>query len=101
VSEPSGPTRGPRMRREVEDGLLARPAVAECAVIAAPDDQSVAVVAALIVPRPNAQVTARVLRDFVRTRLAAYRAPKRSERCTPPPASAVGNVLRRALRDPF
>ena len=87
--------------REVEDVLLAHPAVAECAVVAAPDATWVEAVAAFVVLRPNVNVTDAELQGFVRARLAAYKVPKRVERCATLPKSAVGKILRRALRDPL
>jgi len=85
--------------REVEDVLLGHPAVAECAVVAAPDAKWVEAVAAFVVLRAAAHVTDAELQDFVRARLAAYKVPRRIERCEMLPKSAVGKVLRRALRD--
>jgi fatty-acyl-CoA synthase len=87
--------------REVEDALLAHPAIAECAVVAAPDDKWVEAVAAFVVLRPDAGVSDAQLQDFVRARLAGYKVPKRIERCATLPKSAVGKILRRALRDPL
>jgi fatty-acyl-CoA synthase len=87
--------------REVEDALLAHPAVAECAVVAAPDEKWVEAVAAFIVLRPAAQVTDNALQEFLRARLAAYKVPRRIERRAALPKSAVGKILRRALRDPL
>jgi fatty-acyl-CoA synthase len=87
--------------REVEDALLAHPAVAECAVVAAPDDKWVEAVAAFIVLRPAAHVADAESQEFVRARLAAHKVSKCSEHRASLPRSAVGKVLRCALRDPL
>src|SRR4051812_13042822 len=87
--------------REVEDALHAHPAVAECAVVGAPDERWVEAVVAFVVRRPGAQVTATELTDHVRARLAGYKVPKRVEFVPAIPKSGVGKILRRELRDPL
>ncbi len=87
--------------REVEDVLLEHPAVAECAVVAAPDPTWVEAVVAFVVLRPGAQASEDDLRAAVRERLAGYKVPRRVEFVAEIPKSAVGKVLRRALRDPL
>ena len=87
--------------REVEDALMAHPAVAECAVVGAPDPTWVEAVTAFVSVKPGASVTEQELRDTVREQLAAYKVPKRVEFVATIPKSAVGKILRRALRDPL
>jgi fatty-acyl-CoA synthase len=87
--------------REVEDALHAHPAVAECAVVGAPDERWVEAVVAFVVRRPGAQATAEELTAHVRSRLAGYKVPKRVEFVAAIPKSGVGKILRRALRDPL
>jgi fatty-acyl-CoA synthase len=87
--------------REVEDALHAHPAVSECAVVGAPDERWVEAVVAFVVRRPGSTVTGPELTEHVRTRLAAYKIPKRVEFVDAIPKSAVGKVLRRELRDPL
>jgi acyl-CoA synthetase (AMP-forming)/AMP-acid ligase II len=87
--------------REVEDALAAHPAVAECAVVGAPDPTWVEAVTAFVVPRPGATATPEELRAAVRERLAGYKVPRRIELVDSIPRSPVGKVLRRALRDPL
>ena len=87
--------------REVEDALHAHPAVAECAVVGAPDERWVEAVVAFVVRRPGAAVTAAELTSHVRMRLAGYKVPKRVEFVDAIPKSGVGKILRRALRDPL
>jgi acyl-CoA synthetase (AMP-forming)/AMP-acid ligase II len=87
--------------REVEDALHAHPAVAECAVVGAPDERWVEAVVAFVVPRPGTTVTEAELTGHVRARLAAYKVPKRVEFVGAIPKSGVGKILRRELRDPL
>lgn len=87
--------------REVEDALMAHPAVAECAVVAAPDPTWVEAVVAFVVLNPGVSASEEELRAFVRERLAGYKVPQRVTVITEIPKSAVGKVLRRALRDPL
>jgi acyl-CoA synthetase (AMP-forming)/AMP-acid ligase II len=87
--------------REVEDALHSHPAVAECAVVGAPDERWVEAVVAFVVPRPGVTVTGAELTAHVRARLAGYKVPKRVEFVSSIPKSGVGKILRRALRDPL
>ncbi len=87
--------------REVEDVLLTHAAVAECAVVAAPDPTWVEAVVAYVVFGPGQSASEDELRAFVRERLAGYKVPKRVTVLAEIPKSAVGKVLRRALRDPL
>ncbi len=87
--------------REVEDALYAHPAVAECAVVGAPDERWVEAVIAFVVRRPGAEAGASELTEHVRSRLAGYKVPKRVEFVDAIPKSGVGKILRRALRDPL
>ena len=88
--------------REVEDALHAHPAVVECAVVGAPDDEWVEAVTAFVALREEAHAPdGEELRGFVRERLAGYKVPKRVEFVGEIPKSAVGKLLRRELRDPL
>ncbi len=87
--------------REVEDALMEHPAVAECAVVAAPDPKWVEAVVAFVVFKPSLVASEDELRTFVRQRLAGYKVPQRVSVVAEIPKSAVGKVLRRALRDPL
>ncbi|WAL65869.1 AMP-binding protein [Amycolatopsis cynarae] len=87
--------------REVEDALAAHPAVAECAVVGAPDPTWVEAVTAFVALRPGASASPEELRDSVRAALAGYKVPKRVHIVDAIPKSPVGKILRRALRDPL
>jgi acyl-CoA synthetase (AMP-forming)/AMP-acid ligase II len=87
--------------REVEEALLAHPAVTGAAVVGAPDDTWVEAVTAFVTLRPGAGASEDELRQAVRTRLAGYKVPKTVQVIDAIPMSPVGKVLRRALRDPL
>ncbi|WP_432853618.1 AMP-binding protein [Amycolatopsis sp. CA-161197] len=87
--------------REVEDALAAHPAVAESAVVGAPDPTWVEAVTAFVALRPGAAVSEEDLRTHVRGLLAGYKVPKSVHVVDAIPKSAVGKILRRALRDPL
>jgi acyl-CoA synthetase (AMP-forming)/AMP-acid ligase II len=85
--------------REVEDALMAHPSVFECAVVGAPHEKWVEAVTAFVVLRAGSIATEDELIDFTRERLASYKVPKSIRFIEEIPKSAVGKVLRRALRD--
>jgi fatty-acyl-CoA synthase len=87
--------------REVEDALLAHSAVLECAVVGAPHEKWVEAVTAFVVLRHGAEASEDALIEFTRERLASYKVPKSVRFIEQIPKSAVGKVLRRALRDPL
>ena len=87
--------------REVEDALMAHPAVAEVAVVSAPDPTWVEAVTAFVAFKPGASASEEELRGHVRARLAGYKVPKSVHVVDAIPKSAVGKILRRALRDPL
>jgi acyl-CoA synthetase (AMP-forming)/AMP-acid ligase II len=85
--------------REVEDALLSHPAVAEAAVVGAPDPTWVESVVAFVVARPGVRLDPDALASHVRGSVAGYKVPKRIEVVESVPKSAVGKILRRELRD--
>jgi acyl-CoA synthetase (AMP-forming)/AMP-acid ligase II len=87
--------------REVEDALMAHPAVAGAAVVGAPDPTWVEAVTAFVTLRPGAEVSGSELQDAVRSVLAGYKVPKSVHVVDALPLSPVGKVLRRALREPL
>jgi len=87
--------------REVEDAMLAHAAVLECAVVGAPHEKWVEAVTAFVVLRSGTNASEDELIEFTRERLASYKVPKNVRFVEQIPKSAVGKVLRRALRDPL
>lgn len=86
--------------REIEDVLYLHPQVAAAAVIGVPDDLVGEEVVAVIIP--NGQVDTGVLEGeldaLARTRLAAYKHPRRYLFVADLPLGPTGKVLKRELR---
>jgi acetyl-CoA synthetase len=86
---------------EVESALVAHPAVAEAAVVAAPDDERGSVVRAVVVLRdghaPSAAL-ARELQEHVKARTAPYKYPRVLDFADDLPRTASGKIRRAELR---
>jgi acetyl-CoA synthetase len=86
---------------EVESALVAHPAVAEAAAVAAPDEERGAVVRAIVVLRdghtPSPQL-ARELQDHVKRETAPYKYPRIVEFATELPKTPSGKIKRAQLR---
>jgi acyl-CoA synthetase (AMP-forming)/AMP-acid ligase II len=83
--------------REVEDALLAHPAVLAAAVVGIADERWGERVSAAVVRRHD--VSVEELSAHCDTRLAGYKRPRRIEFWTELPTSPVGKSLRREVRD--
>ena len=83
---------------EIEDVLIAHPAVRECAVLGIPDSEWGEVVAAVIVPSGKAPLSADEIRAWVTQHLRSSRAPAVVEFRDELPMNDTGKVLRRVLR---
>ncbi|GAA5078362.1 acyl-CoA synthetase (AMP-forming)/AMP-acid ligase II [Thermocatellispora tengchongensis] len=83
---------------EIENALIAHPDVAEAAVFGVPDEQWGEVVAAAVVPRPGARVSAEDLREWVAARLRSSRVPALIDVRDSLPRNEMGKLLRRVLR---
>ena len=85
---------------EVEVAIYEHPAVAECSVFAVPDERLGEEVGAAIFPAPGSKPTAQELREFCKTRLAAYKAPRYIWILDEPlPRNASGKFLKRELKE--
>ncbi|WP_372621926.1 class I adenylate-forming enzyme family protein [Falsiroseomonas sp.] len=84
--------------REVEEVLLAHPAVAECGVTGAPHAYWGEAVTAFVVLRPEMHVAAEELLERCRERLSRYKVPKDIRFVPALPRNSMGKVLRRELR---
>jgi acyl-CoA synthetase (AMP-forming)/AMP-acid ligase II len=85
---------------EVETAIFEHDAVAECAVFGVPDDRLGEEVAAAIVVKPGASVTAEALREHCAARLAKYKIPRYMWLLDEPlPRNANGKFLKRQLRE--
>src|SRR5580704_866197 len=83
---------------EVEQVLLAHPAVQDCAVIGLPDEKWGERVTAVIQLRPGHSVTADEVQAFVKERLGSVKAPKQVEVWPDLPRSKVGKVLKPEIK---
>jgi len=87
---------------EVESALVAHPAVAEAAVVAAPDEERGAIVRAVVVLRPGAarsDALARELQEHVKRETAPYKYPRRIDFAEELPKTASGKIRRALLRE--
>ncbi len=86
---------------EVESALVAHPAVAEAAAVAAPDEERGAVVRAVVVLRDGYAASAelgRELQDHVKRETAPYKYPRIVDFVSELPKTASGKVRRVELR---
>jgi len=87
---------------EVESALVAHEAVAEAAVVAAPDEERGAIVRAVVVLRDGYEAgdaLARELQDHVKATTAPYKYPRRVDFADDLPKTPSGKVRRALLRE--
>jgi 2-aminobenzoate-CoA ligase len=88
---------------EVEDALMAHPAVAEVGVTGVPDDERGQIVKAYVVLRPG-QVASdemvKTLQDFVKQTVAPYKYPRAIQFMEKLPRTQTGKLQRFKLREP-
>lgn len=86
---------------EVENALLMHGAVAECAVIGAPDADRGMIVKAYVVPATGEgdPALARLLQDHVKATIAPYKYPRAVEFVSALPKTLTGKVQRYRLRE--
>jgi long-chain acyl-CoA synthetase len=84
---------------EVEDALASHPDVEAAAVVALPRASGGEDVAAAVVLKSGASLDVEALRDYCRTRLAAYKVPRRIVAVDDLPRSLIGKVLRKQVRE--
>lgn len=86
--------------REIEDVLYAHEQVQSVAVLGVPDERVGEEVVAVVMPRPGADegVLQAELNALARTRLAAYKYPRRYVMVESMPLGPTGKILKRDLR---
>lgn len=85
--------------REVEEVLLLHPAVAEVAVVGAPDPEWGEVAVAFVALRPGQRASAEELDALCLEHIARFKRPKRYEMVASLPKNNYGKVLKRELRE--
>ena len=86
---------------EVEDALLAHPAVAECGVVGAPDAERGTIVKAYVVLKPGnakSDEVKKVLQEHVKAAIAPYKYPRAIEFVDALPRTETGKLQRFKLR---
>ena len=87
---------------EVENAIGQHPAVATSAVIGIPSEQWGEQVHALVILKPDAEVTEQELKDHCHTLIAGYKCPRSIEfRTEAFPLSGANKVLKTELRKPY
>ncbi|MCU1446230.1 AMP-binding protein, partial [Cryobacterium sp.] len=84
---------------EVEAALLSHPDIADAAVVGLKAETGGEDVIAAVVLVPGATLDVAGLREYCRTRISAYKVPRRIVEVDDLPRSLVGKVLRRQVRD--
>jgi long-chain acyl-CoA synthetase len=87
--------------QDIDHVLLKHPAVAEACAVGAPNDEWGEEVKAVVVLRPDVtpdpQLSAEIM-DFVRSHVAAFKAPRSVDFVPQIPRSEAGKILRNAVR---
>ena len=85
---------------EVEAAMYQHPAIKECCIIAAPDERKGETVKAVVVLKPEAgATTAEDIIGWMRTKMAAYKVPRRIEFTDALPRTPSGKIQWRSLQE--
>jgi acyl-CoA synthetase (AMP-forming)/AMP-acid ligase II len=86
---------------EVENALMAHPAIADVAVIGVPDEKWGEVPKAMVVRKPDVEVTEEEIIAFAKQHLAGFKCPKSVNWVDALPRNPSGKILKKDLRAPF
>ncbi|HEX3353406.1 MAG TPA: long-chain-fatty-acid--CoA ligase [Terriglobales bacterium] len=87
---------------EVEKAIFAHPAVLECAVVSAPDQQWGEIPVAIVVLKQGQQLSEAELMSFLKPRIARFKMPRLVKFVDGPlPKTGTGKMLKRELREKF
>ncbi|MDJ0377338.1 long-chain-fatty-acid--CoA ligase [Cryobacterium sp. PH31-L1] len=84
---------------EVEEALLSHPDINDAAVVGLPSANGGEDVVAVVVLTPGTELDVAAVREYCRTRLSAYKVPRRIVEVDDLPRSLLGKVLRREVRN--
>ena len=84
---------------EIEEKLVAHPAIAEACVVGMPDEKWGEVGVAAIVLQPGAEITPEQLKADLATRIAGYKIPKRFVVFDALPRSGYGKITKKTVRE--
>ena len=84
---------------ELEDALATLPGVMLCAAIGIPDEKSGEAVKMFVVVKPGESLTKEQVMEHMRANVTGYKVPRSIEFRDTLPATNVGKILRRELRD--
>jgi feruloyl-CoA synthase len=87
--------------KEVEDKIMEHPGVAEAAVIGAAHEDWGETVHAVIVPGKDTDLTQEALADFLGSRLAKFKTPRKYHFVTELPHTPSGKIMKYQLRQDF
>lgn len=85
--------------REIEEVLYQFPGVKEAAVIGVPDSRRGEQPVAYVAPMEGSTLDGKSIQQFVRSKLADYKVPRRIEILPTLPRNATGKILKTALRE--
>jgi fatty-acyl-CoA synthase len=83
---------------ELENALMAHPAVQEACVVGVPDERWDERPLATVVLRPGSSATGEELREFLRSRVAGWQLPARWAFIEAVPKTSVGKVDKKRVR---
>ena len=86
---------------EVEDAIFSHPDVAEVAVIGVPDEKWGETIKALVVKADDSDLTEQELIDYVKAKVARYKAPSSVEFREMLARTATGKLQKFKLREPY
>ncbi|MBF7729656.1 long-chain-fatty-acid--CoA ligase FadD1 [Pseudomonas sp. N040] len=84
---------------ELEDVLATLPGVLQCAAIGIPDEKSGEAIKLFVVAKPGSGLTKEQVMQHMRDNVTGYKVPRSIEFRDSLPATNVGKILRRELRD--